>query len=165
MAKKTKKAARKAPKRVARTAAKRAPRPQAKKPTPAKRPAAAAPKASPVRALAQRIVDVTLSNNDDAAFALYADTVESTEMGQPPMTGLDAIRQKFAMWRGMITDSAWTAQNVWVDGNTILIEWVGRVTLAANGRQVDLREIAIYEVAGGKIVRERFYYDPSLLRP
>src|SRR6266849_5993559 len=89
------------------------------------RRAAAAP--SPLRALAQRIVDLTIKGDDEGSFALYSDTVESVEPGMPPAVGIDAIKQKFTMWRGMVSDSAWQARNVWVDGNTIIIEWTGRV--------------------------------------
>lgn len=126
--------------------------------------AAKAPTRDPVRELAREIVDVTVSHDDDAAFALYADDVESMETGMPPTRGIDAIRQKFSMWRNMVTASSWQAPGVWVDGNTIIIEWEGRVTRAADGRTVDMKEIAIHEVRDGKIVRERFYYDPSVLQ-
>jgi ketosteroid isomerase-like protein len=132
--------------------------------------AAAAPTArpatpNPLRALAQRIVELTLSHNDEASFTLYSDFVESAEPGQPPAVGIEAIRKKFAMWRGMVSDSSWRVRNVWVDGNTIIIEWTGRVTFAATGKQADLNEVAIHEIANGKIVRERFYYDRSALQP
>lgn len=162
-----KKAARPA---VTKVAKKPAARKAAKKAAPAKKLAAkaaappAAPQVDPVRELAKKIVDLTLSGNDDAAFSLYADDVESVEMGMPPMKGIEAIRQKFAMWHGMVTDSKWTARNVWVDGNTIIIEWVGTVTRAADNKVVDLAEIAVHEIENGKIVRERFYYDPASLR-
>jgi len=126
---------------------------------------AAAPAPNPVRALAQRIVDLTLTHDDAGSLALYADNVVSTEMGMPPATGIDAIKQKFAMWRGMVSDSTWEARNVWVEGNTIIIEWAGRVTFASTSKQAPFDEIAIHEVANGKIVRERFYYDRSVLQP
>lgn len=150
---KAKKSARPAAKRIARPA----PRPAARRP--------AAPPPSPVRELAKRIVDLTVAGNDEAAFALYADNVESVEMNMPPSTGIEAIKRKFAMWRGMVSQSSWTARNVWVDGNAIIIEWEGVVTLAASGKVVTMREVAIHEVQNGKIVRERFYYDPAVLQP
>jgi ketosteroid isomerase-like protein len=108
---------------------------------------------------------VTLANDDEATLALYADDIESREASSPPTRGIEAIKQKFAMWRGMVTDAAFTPRSVAVDGRTIIIEWDGRVTLAANGRVAELNEIAVHEIDGGRIVRERFYYDPSLLQP
>jgi ketosteroid isomerase-like protein len=117
-----------------------------------------------LRDLAQRIVDVTVANDDNASLAFYADTIESREANNPPSTGIDAIKQKFAMWRGMVTDAAFTPRSVAADGNTIVIEWEGRVTLAASGRVVDFLEVAVHEIRDGKIVKERFYYDPSVLQ-
>lgn len=129
-------------------------------------PKHAAPAAArnPLRELAQRIIDLTVKGDDEASFALYADNVESIEPGMPPAIGMDAIKQKFAMWRGMVSDSTWEARNVWVEGNTIAIEWAGRVTFAATGKQADFNEVAIHEIDGGKIVRERFYYDRGVLQ-
>jgi ketosteroid isomerase-like protein len=118
-----------------------------------------------LRGMAQRIVDLTLANDDEGTFAIYADTVESKEANNPPTVGKDALREKFAMWRTMASDATFTPVSVVVDGNTIMIEWVGRVTLANTGRVVEMREIAVHEIAGGKIVKERYYYDPSVLQP
>ena len=119
----------------------------------------------PMRALAQRIVDLTTANDDEGTFAIYAEAVESLETGMPTMKGLDAIREKFKGWREMVSDPQFTASNVWVDGNTIIIEWIGDVTLKANGKRAQLREIAVHEIDGGKIARERYYYDPAALQP
>lgn len=118
-----------------------------------------------LRALAQRIVDATLSNREEAILALYAPSIESTEAGNPPSYGLEALKQKFAGWSAMITDSAFMPRSVSADGKTIVIEWDGRVTLAASGRVAELREVAVHEIENGMIVRERFYYDPAALQP
>lgn len=117
-----------------------------------------------LRQLAQRIVDLTIANNDEATLALYRDDVESQEANNAPSVGIDAIKQKFAMWRGMVSDSAFTPRSVTADGNTIIIEWSGRVTLAASGRVAEMNEVAVHEIVGGKIAKERYYYDPSVLQ-
>lgn len=131
----------------------------------AARPAAgkAANPSTAMRALAQRIVDVTLSDDDEAILGLYASDVESSEAGNPPDVGLDALRAKYVGWRKMTSATAFEPRNVVVDGNVIVIEWLSRVTLAASGRQVDMREIAIHEIRNGKIARETFYYNPAVL--
>jgi ketosteroid isomerase-like protein len=118
-----------------------------------------------VRAVAKRIVDLTTSDPGDAIFDIYAEDVESIEMNQPATVGLDAIRAKFEGWNSMVSNPQFTAKNIWVDGDTIIIEWVGDVTLNANGKQATLREIAVHEIKGGKIKRERYYYDPQALQP
>jgi ketosteroid isomerase-like protein len=127
--------------------------------------ASKASKKDPIRALAKKIVELTTANDDEATLALYAESAESAEMGMPPMTGLDAIRAKFKGWHEMASDPQFTAKNVWVDGNTIIIEWVGDVTLKSSGKRAQLREIAVHEIDGGKIRRERYYYDPAALQP
>lgn len=126
--------------------------------------APAAPPRNPVRELAQRIVDLTVKHDDEGSFALYAPNVESIEPGQPPMVGIDAIKQKFAGWRAMAPQSTWRARTVCVEGNTIVIEWTGEVTFAT-GKQATLNEVAVHEVEDGKIVRERFYYDRTAIQP
>ena len=68
------------------------------------------------------------------------------------------------MWRGMVSDARSRRVSVIADGATIIIEWEGRVTLAASGRVAEMNEVAVHEIAGGKIVKERFYYDPSVLQ-
>jgi ketosteroid isomerase-like protein len=158
-------------------AKKPAPKAAAKAAAPKAKAKAAAPKAKVVtrtvtvdrnaelRALAQRIVDLTVGNHDEESLALYADDVESREASNPPMVGVDAIREKFKAWRSMVTDAAFIPRSVSADGNTIVIEWEGRVTLAASGRVAELNEVAVHEIANGKIVRERFYYDPAVLQP
>src|SRR5689334_11253840 len=47
-----------------------------------------------LRELAQRIVDVTIANDDEATLALYSASVESTEASNPPSVGIDAIKEK-----------------------------------------------------------------------
>jgi ketosteroid isomerase-like protein len=131
---------------------------------PATRPVAARPDQA-VRDLAKRIVELTVAGDDEATLGLYADGIESTEMGMPTSVGLDAIRQKFVGWRNMVSQSAFRPRRVCVDGNTIMIEWDGRVTLAANGKVVDLLEVAVHEIENGKIARERYYYNPAALAP
>ena len=151
------------------------PRASAKAVTPARRKPAtaqaarptrvpAAPARNPVRELAQRIVDLTVNHDDESSFALYAANVQSIEPGQPPMVGIEAIKQKFAGWHAMAPQSTWRARSVTVDGNTIVIEWEGDVTFAT-GKQATLNEVAIHEVENGKIVRERFYYDRAAIQP
>jgi len=126
--------------------------------------APAAPARNPVRELAQRIIDVTINHDDAGAFVLYAPNVESTEPGQAPLVGIEAIKQKFAGWHAMAPQATWRARSVCVDGNTIVIEWEGDVTFAT-GKQATLSEVAIHEIENGKIARERFYYDRSALQP
>jgi ketosteroid isomerase-like protein len=117
-----------------------------------------------LRELAQRIIDITIANDEPGMLALYAHDVESKEATNPASVGLDAIKEKFKMWQSMVSDATFTPVSVLADGNTIAIEWSGRVTLAASGRLVEMDEVAVHEIRDGKIVKERFYYDPAVLQ-
>lgn len=128
------------------------------------RPAAAARRPDPLRALADRIVAITVANDDEATLGLYAPDVESIEMSQPPLSGLDSIKQKMQMWRSMTSSASFEPHRVLVGDDTIIIEWIGTVTLASSGKTVELKEVAVHEIKDGKIARERFYYDPATLQ-
>jgi ketosteroid isomerase-like protein len=129
------------------------------------RSGAAAQRTDPLRALADRIVAVTVEPDEVAMLDLYHDDIESTEAGQAPTVGIEALKQKLEMWRGMTTSSAFRPRNVATAGNAIVVEWEGTVTLAANGKTVTMNEVAVHEIENGKIVRERYYYDPTQLAP
>ncbi len=159
------KATKKPARQVTRAAAKASRKPAAKRKAPAARSGGGggAAGSSAMRALAQKIIDITIADDDDGIMSLYAEGIESSEAGQPPTVGIDALRGKLAGWRNMITDSSFEPRRVLVDGNAIAIEWVGRVTLAASGRPAELHEIAVHEIRDGKIVREAYFYNPAAL--
>ena len=64
----------------------------------------------------------------------------------------------------MITRMESQARNVWVDGNTIIVEWANQMTFA-DGRTVQASEVAIHQIENGKIARERYYYDRTGMQP
>lgn len=150
---------------AARTSAKKTTKTPAKK---AKPRAQAAPKGAAtvadLRRIARAIVTSTSVHDEKRMLTLYADSVESQEAGQMPTYGIEAIKQKTEQWNKMVSDVRWHARNLWCDGQTIIIEWEAQITLRPGNRKTLLNEIAIHEIRAGKIVRERFYYDPTLLR-
>ena len=129
--------------------------------------AAPAPKGAPsladLRRIARSIVTATSVADDKRMLSLYADSIESEEAGQLPTYGIEAIKQKNEQWAKMVSDARWHARNLWAAGQTIIIEWEAQLTLRPGNRKALFREIAVHEVRGGKIVRERYYYDPSIL--
>ena len=133
--------------------------------TPKAKPAAPVDRNARLRALAQRIIDVTVANDEAGMLALYDPAIESSEANTPPVVGLQGLREKFAYWNSLVSDGAFLPRSVAADGKTIVIEWDGRVTMRASGRVVEMREVAVHEIEGGRIVRERFYYDPAALTP
>ena len=134
----------------------------------AKRPArrtkrAARPAKPDIAAVARRIVRAT-QKPDFPFVTLYAPECTSAEPRGEPARGHAGIEEKNARWAQMQTSSRWKARNVWTGRNTVCIEWEGEVTLR-DGRKVSLSEVAVHEIKGGKILHERFYYDPAALSP
>lgn len=134
---------------------------------PAKKSAAPRKPATPsIEAVARKIVRVTrdLSKADPAD--LYAADCTSCEPGGEPQVGLAGLEEKGKAWNAMQDSSqtTWTAKNVFIKRNTICIEWEAQVKMR-DGRTVAFEEVAIHEVKAGKIIAERYYYDPASLAP
>ena len=74
------------------------------------------------------------------------------------------IEAKLVQWEAMQDGVKWSARNILFGPNVICIEWDAEVSLK-DGRVVPMPEIAIHEIEGGKIARERYYYNPLVLAP
>jgi len=133
---------------------------------PAKKAAARA-KAPTPEALARRIVKGAQDPSKLVIEELYAEECRSWEPGRAePSVGHEGIRAKLASWEEF-QDGAraeWDAKNVFVSRNTICIEWEAKL-FPQDGREVLFSEVAVHQIKGGKIVDERYYYDPALLMP
>ncbi len=132
---------------------------------PARKPAASVAKQpSPLAALAQKLVEATLDESKFSIPALYSADTVSVEGNGNIVRGHDGLAQKLAMWNQMQEGTKWRARNVALGKNLIVIEWDADVTLRG-GRVTSLCEVAVHEIEDGKIVSERYYYDPSALAP
>jgi ketosteroid isomerase-like protein len=145
----------------------KAPAPAAKAPaSAAKAPARAAAtgSGSGLLELARQIVRAT---QDPALFDfadLYAPDAVSREATGAIARGLAELEEKLARWESMQEHTEWKPRKVLADGDTICIEWDATVRMR-DGRVVPFAEIAVHEVRDGKIVSERFYYNPLALAP
>jgi ketosteroid isomerase-like protein len=152
--------ARKAPKRAVagkRAAASRRPRAAAKS-----KPAGAS--GSALAAFARKIVRATQDPANFDLRELYADGCVSREATGNVDTGFAGLEEKNRRWEAMQERSEWKARKVWSDGDAICIEWDATVHMR-DGRVVPFAEIAVHEVRDGKIVAERYYYNPLALAP
>jgi hypothetical protein len=124
----------------------------------------AAQKLSPTEALARKIV--RLANQPDKLdlTEIYAEACVSREPQGAPASGIDGLREKNAFWESIVQSQNWTAKSSFVKGNRICIEWHCDLKLK-DGRELAFEEVALHDVRGGKIVAERYYYDPSVLAP
>ncbi len=140
-----------------------------KKAAPAAKKKAAAAKpaprlAAPAEELAKRIVAAMGDEVHLDMGKFYTDDAVSVEPGGGTMTGLQALRSKLAGWLAGLRSSSWKARHVFVSKNAICIEWEADLVMK-DGRQLKLSEVAVHELRGEKICRERYYYDPRALMP
>ncbi|HYL35867.1 MAG TPA: nuclear transport factor 2 family protein [Bryobacteraceae bacterium] len=91
----------------------------------------------------------------------YAPDASMQENSQPPRAGLPALleNERKALARFKILHQHRAASYV-VEGNRAAINWVFEIT-EQSGKRYILDEIAYQEWQDGKIVKERFYYDPG----
>lgn len=131
---------------------------------PAPRPVAV-PSLSAVESLARKIIRATTGDPAQTSLAeLYAEGVTSTEASGETVTGFAGLEQKARQWEAMQEHTTWKPLNVFVSSDAICIEWDADVKLR-DGRVANLRETAVHELKDGKIVAERYYYNPAALGP
>ena len=94
---------------------------------------------------------------------LYADdavSVEAADQGQGrEVHGLDGIRGKHEWWDSTTTDVKSTVSDPFPHGDdrfAVIFEVQGKDK--ESGKGFDMKEVAVYHVADGKIVREEFFY-------
>jgi hypothetical protein len=167
-------AARKSSSRPSKARKKAASRRIAARPTkPAARAAAkASPKTAKPRAaagsgllaLARKIVRATRNPQHFDLRDLYAEGAVSREASGAIATGFAELEAKLTGWNSMQERTEWNPRKVFAEGDSICIEWDATVWMR-DGRVVPLSEVAVHEVRDGKIVSERYYYNPLALAP
>ncbi len=97
----------------------------------------------------------------EAIETFYAPDASMQENNQPARLGLPALleNERQALARFKIIHTKKAASYV-VDGERTAINWIFDIT-DQSGRRFRLDEIAYQEWRDGKIVKERFYYDPA----
>ena len=98
---------------------------------------------------------------------LYAEKAESVEAVVPPgrdvriAKGRDAIKAKRKDWVSTHDIHMLDADGPYVHPpNRFAVRFEAKVTQKASGREMTLREVAIYSVENGKIVHEEFFMLP-----
>ena len=125
----------------------------------------AAPQPSATETLARKIIRGTTGDPSQLSLTdLYAADATSTEASGDTVTGFSGLEQKARQWEAMQEHTVWKPLHVFVNPDSICIEWDAEVKLR-DGRVVNLRETAVHEVKGGRIVAERYYYNPMALAP
>jgi ketosteroid isomerase-like protein len=117
-----------------------------------------------LKAIADELVagcrDGRARENLDKLYAPDAVSVEATDMaGQGRETrGLDGIKGKHDWWENAMEVSGGSVSDPMLHGDdrfAVIFEVQGKEK--DSGKTFDMKEVAIYHTAGGKIVREEFF--------
>lgn len=114
--------------------------------------------------IANRLVELCgAGKNFDAMNELYADGIVSVEaMAMPGGTrefaGKAAVIGKSEAWASMHEIHGAKVEGPVVAGAHFCVSFWFDITNKASGQRMQMAELAVYQVAGGKIVREEFFY-------
>jgi ketosteroid isomerase-like protein len=101
--------------------------------------------------------------NLEAIDALYSDDIvsveaQATETMPAAMRGIEAIRGKNQWWLENHEIHSASAEGPMVNGDRFTVIYDFDITQKQTGERMKMKEVALYSVDGGKIVREEFYY-------
>jgi ketosteroid isomerase-like protein len=93
-------------------------------------------------------------------YAPDAVSVEAADMGNgTTVTGIPAIEGKHDWWEGAMTVHSQTVGGPFAHGaDRFAVTFDVDYTDNATGKRDTMQEVGVYHVAGGKIVREEFFY-------
>ncbi len=101
---------------------------------------------------------------DRAQNELYADhacSIEPEGAPWPPVEGLDAIKKKGDQWAASVEETHnFEISDPVIGGNYFSLSMNNDITFKGMGRMT-FEEICVYKVEDGKIVEERFFYQPA----
>jgi ketosteroid isomerase-like protein len=116
-----------------------------------------------------KLVELCKANkNMDAVEQLYSKDVESIEAFESPdpnmkrvTKGIDGIRKKHEWWYAETELHSGDVKGPFFHGDDhFSVFFALDVTMKSMKERMQMEEIAVYEVKGGKIVRERFFNSP-----
>ena len=112
--------------------------------------------------VAQDFVQMCKQGNfDEAGHKYWADNVVSLEPMEGDMAraeGLDAVKAKGEWWNNTHEVHNFSAGDPLVNGDQFMVQFEMDVTNKESGERMQMQEQALYKVADGKIVEERFFY-------
>ena len=98
----------------------------------------------------------------EAMQEFYADNVVMQDNLNAPTIGLEANLERERAFVASVTKvNEMRAEAVIVDGNRAVINW--RQDLVINGQRLTFDQLSLQVWENGKILHERFVYDPSTL--
>lgn len=105
------------------------------------------------------------TENLDTLYAPDAVSAEAFAMPGTDMpreiTGVEAIKQKHAWWDSAVEMIEAHVGDPMVHGeDQFAVIFKMKARDKASGEMMDMEEVGLYTVAGGKIIREQFFYAP-----
>src|SRR5918999_284155 len=103
--------------------------------------------------------------NLDAVNRLYSPRIVSIESSGTPempteMSGIEAIRGKHEWWDANNEVHSAEVSGPFLGEDQFAVKFTWDATFKPTGQRSTMREMALYTVKDGKIVREEFYYNP-----
>src|SRR5258708_3956768 len=100
---------------------------------------------------------------DEAMKTLYSDDIVSMEAGAPPgesreAKGIAAVKAKGEWWVANHEVHSAIVEGPLVAGAHFAVTFKLDVTFKPQSKRFTMEEVAVYKVAGGKIVYEEFFY-------
>lgn len=118
-----------------------------------------------LESIANRLVQHCREGTEEQGLAeLYAPDAVSIEAGapegvDPSARGLDSIRAKHVWWAENFEVHSTSATGPFLHGdNRFAVIFAMDVTERASGNRSQSQEVAIYTIAGDKIICEEFFY-------
>jgi ketosteroid isomerase-like protein len=117
--------------------------------------------------IANKLVELCRQGkNTEALETLYADDVVSVEAGAPlgmerEAKGLAAVKDKGKWWKDNHEVHSASVTGPWPHDDRFVVGFQVDVTFKPSGKRMQMDEVGLYQVRGGKIVREEFFYDMS----
>jgi ketosteroid isomerase-like protein len=104
--------------------------------------------------------------NGDAIERLYSKNIVSIEpMGSEAMPaetkGIDAVHKKHAWWTENMQVHSAQVRGPFVGDDEFAVYFDYDTTFKPTGQRSSMREMALYSVQNGEIVKEEFFYKPS----
>ena len=97
---------------------------------------------------------------DEAMEAYYGEGIVSVEPMGPSLetVGLEAVRGKAEWWNNAHEVTGCEVEGPFVNGDQFTAVFHLDVIQKADGKAIHMDEVALYTVAGGKVVREVFFF-------
>ncbi|MGB4862318.1 MAG: limonene-1,2-epoxide hydrolase family protein [Tepidiformaceae bacterium] len=94
--------------------------------------------------------------------AYFTDDAVYHNIPMAPINGKKAIMETIAGWKAMMACNGWEVLNQAASGDVVMNERIDH--FIANGKEISLRVVGVFELHDGKITAWRDYFDMAQFR-